>query len=48
MIEQLDLVLDAGLLKEGIGSTVVDITGAEPIVIREGVVSKQAILAAVC
>jgi len=47
LIEQLDLVLDAGLLKEGIGSTVVDITGAEPIVIREGVVSKQAILAAV-
>jgi L-threonylcarbamoyladenylate synthase len=47
LIEQLDLVLDAGLLKEGIGSTVVDITGNEPIVIREGVVSKQAILAAV-
>jgi L-threonylcarbamoyladenylate synthase len=48
MIEQLDLVLDAGPLKEGIGSTVVDITGAEPIVIREGVVSRRAILAAVC
>jgi L-threonylcarbamoyladenylate synthase len=48
LIEQLDLVLDAGPLKEGIGSTVVDITGAEPIVIREGSVSKQAILAAVC
>jgi L-threonylcarbamoyladenylate synthase len=47
LIEQLALVLDAGPLKEGIGSTVVDITGAEPIVIREGVVSKQAILAAV-
>ena len=48
LIEQLDLVLDAGPLKEGIGSTVVDIIGAEPIVRREGVVSKQAILAAVC
>jgi L-threonylcarbamoyladenylate synthase len=48
LIEQLDLVLDAGPLEEGIGSTVVDITGAEPIVIREGVVSKQAILEAVC
>jgi L-threonylcarbamoyladenylate synthase len=48
LIEQLDLVLDAGPLKEGIGSTVVDITEAEPIVIREGVVSKQAILTAVC
>jgi L-threonylcarbamoyladenylate synthase len=48
LIEQLDLVLDAGPLKEGIGSTVVDITGAVPIVIREGVVSKKAILAAKC
>jgi L-threonylcarbamoyladenylate synthase len=48
LIEQLDLVIDAGPLKAGIGSTVVDITGAEPIVIREGVVSKQAILAALC
>jgi L-threonylcarbamoyladenylate synthase len=47
LIEQLDLVLDAGQLKEGIGSTVIDITGAGPIVIREGVVSKRAILAAV-
>jgi tRNA A37 threonylcarbamoyladenosine synthetase subunit TsaC/SUA5/YrdC len=48
LIDQLDLVIDAGPLKAGIGSTVVDITGAEPVVIREGVVSKQAILAAVC
>jgi len=48
LIDQLDLVLDAGPLKEGIGSTVVDITGAEPVVVREGVVSKRAILAAVC
>jgi L-threonylcarbamoyladenylate synthase len=47
LIEQLDLVLDAGLLKGGIGSTVVDITGTEPIVIREGRVSKKEILAAI-
>jgi L-threonylcarbamoyladenylate synthase len=47
LIEQLDLVLDAGPLKEGVGSTVVDITGSEPIVIREGTLSKQAIMAAV-
>ncbi len=47
LIQQLDLVIDAGQLKEGIGSTVVDVTGAEPIVIREGVVSQRAILAAV-
>jgi L-threonylcarbamoyladenylate synthase len=46
LIDQLDLVLDAGPLKEGIGSTVVDITGAKPIVIREGVVPKRAILVA--
>jgi len=48
LIDQLDLVIDAGPLKAGIGSTVVDITGAEPIVIREGAVSQKAILAAVC
>jgi L-threonylcarbamoyladenylate synthase len=47
LLRQLDLVIDAGQLKEGIGSTVVDVTGAEPIVIREGVVSRRAILAAV-
>ena len=43
--EQLDLVLDAGPLKGGRGSTVVDVTGDIPRVFREGVVSEKEILA---
>lgn len=39
MVAQLDLVLDAGALQGGAGSTVVDLTGDRPIVLREGVVS---------
>lgn len=42
--EQLDLILDAGPLEEGRGSTVVDVTGDTPRVLREGVVSKHDIL----
>ncbi len=44
--EQLDLILDAGPLKGGRGSTVVDVAGDIPRVLREGVVSKKEILAA--
>ena len=43
--EQLDLVLNAGPLKGGRGSTVVDVTGDIPRVLREGVVSEKEILA---
>jgi len=43
--EQLDLILDAGSLKGGRGSTVVDVTGEIPRVLREGVVSEKDILA---
>ena len=39
MVRQLDLILDAGALEGGIGSTVVDLTGDTPAVVREGVVS---------
>ena len=46
LLEQLDLVLDAGPLAGGKGSTVVDVTGPSPVVIREGVISRQKILAA--
>lgn len=35
-IEAVDLVLDAGELKTGIGSTVVDVTSDPPAVLREG------------
>jgi L-threonylcarbamoyladenylate synthase len=43
---QVDLILDAGPLKGGVGSTVVDVCGASPAVIREGEVPKYEILAA--
>jgi L-threonylcarbamoyladenylate synthase len=45
VVKQLDLVLDAGPLTEGTGSTVVDVTGEIPRVLREGVVSEKEILA---
>ena len=45
VIEQLDLILDAGPLKGGRGSTVVDVTGEVPLVLREGVVSEKEIMA---
>jgi L-threonylcarbamoyladenylate synthase len=40
-----DLILDAGPLKGGVGSTVVDVTGEAPVIIREGEVSKHEIIA---
>ncbi|HSO63185.1 MAG TPA: L-threonylcarbamoyladenylate synthase [Desulfobacterales bacterium] len=43
---QVDLILDGGPLKGGVGSTVVDVTGAVPLIIREGEVSRLEILAA--
>ena len=43
---QLDLILDAGRLTGGQGSTVVDVTGGAPVILREGVVSNREILAA--
>jgi L-threonylcarbamoyladenylate synthase len=44
---QVNLILDGGLLKGGVGSTVVDVTGESPVVIREGEVSKPEIIAAI-
>jgi len=43
IIEAADLVLDAGRLKGGIGSTVVDVTGRLPVVLREGAVGEAAL-----
>ena len=43
--EQLDLILDADPLKGGKGSTVVDVIGEVPRVLRAGVVSEKEILA---
>jgi len=44
---QVDLILDGGPLKGGVGSTVVDVTGAAPVVIREGEVSRHEIIAVI-
>ena len=41
LVQRVDLVLDAGLLNGGVGSTVVDATSDPPLVLREGAVSKQ-------
>lgn len=44
---EVDLILDGGPLKGGVGSTVVDVTGEKPAVIREGEISRAEILAAI-
>ncbi|HWR93532.1 MAG TPA: L-threonylcarbamoyladenylate synthase [Desulfobacterales bacterium] len=44
---EVDLILDGGVLKGGVGSTVVDVTGENPVLIREGEISKPEILAAI-
>jgi L-threonylcarbamoyladenylate synthase len=44
LAQQLDAVLDAGVLKGGNGSTVVDVTGDIPRVLREGQISEKEIL----
>ncbi|QTA90226.1 L-threonylcarbamoyladenylate synthase [Desulfonema magnum] len=43
--EKLDLILNAGLLKGGMGSTVVDVTPDVPQILREGIVSAKDIFA---
>lgn len=42
--QQVDLVLDAGTLEGGVGSTVVDVTTDEPRILREGQVTVAEIL----
>ena len=44
--ESVDLIIDAGELKGGTGSTVVDLTGELPAIIREGEISKKEIFKA--
>jgi L-threonylcarbamoyladenylate synthase len=44
LIRQLDAVLNAGTLKGGTGSTVVDVTDAKPKILREGEISAKEIL----
>ncbi len=44
--EGIDCLLDAGPAPGGVGSTVVDITGDKPVVLREGVISSDQIMKA--
>jgi len=44
IIKQADLILDAGTLKGGMGSTVVDVTTTPPEILREGTISAADIL----
>jgi len=43
IIDQLSLILDAGSLPKGVGSTVVDVTGDRITILREGTVPAKAI-----
>jgi L-threonylcarbamoyladenylate synthase len=45
--DKLDLIIDVGALKGGMGSTVVDVTGNSPKILRQGAVSEKDIFAAV-
>ncbi len=42
-----DLVLDAGTLQGGRGSTVVDVSSSQPVIIREGTIGADRIFAAI-
>ncbi len=44
LVRQLDAVMDAGPLKGGSGSTVVDVTQDIPRILREGEISEKEIL----
>ncbi len=41
VMDNLDLILDSGPLKGGSGSTVVDVTNIDPVVLREGEIPKN-------
>jgi len=45
--DKLDIIIDVGSLKGGMGSTVVDVTGDFPKILRQGAVSEKDIFAAV-
>ncbi len=44
--ERVDLILDGGPCAHGIGSTIVDCSGDQPVILREGAVSSEAVFAA--
>ncbi|MDP4020754.1 MAG: L-threonylcarbamoyladenylate synthase [Candidatus Adlerbacteria bacterium] len=44
--EEIDLVIDAGVLPASAASTIVDARGEKPVIVREGVISKEKIFIA--
>lgn len=44
--DRIDLILDAGPCAHGVGSTIVDCTGEEPVILRQGAISSDRIFAA--
>jgi L-threonylcarbamoyladenylate synthase len=44
--DRIDLILDAGPCEHGVGSTIVDCTGEEPVILRHGAIASDRIFAA--
>jgi L-threonylcarbamoyladenylate synthase len=44
--DRIDLILDAGACAHGVGSTIVDCSGDEPVILREGAISSDRVFAA--
>jgi L-threonylcarbamoyladenylate synthase len=44
--DRIDLILDAGACAHGVGSTIVDCSGEEPVILREGAISSDRVFAA--
>jgi L-threonylcarbamoyladenylate synthase len=44
--DRVDLILDAGPCAHGVGSTIVDCSGDEPVILREGAISSDRVFAA--
>ena len=42
--KRIDMILDAGRLKGGVGSTIVDVTVSPPVILREGMVPEARIM----
>ena len=43
-LNQMDMIIDAGPLEGGMGSTVIDMTTDPPLILREGAVSKKELI----
>jgi len=44
--DRVDLILDAGPCAHGVGSTIVDCSGSEPVILREGAIAAGRVFAA--